>query len=86
MAPPPAAAQAPSLPVSEGPEPPNSSGDHASAFIEPEQRQAMIAEAAYYGAERRGFESGRDLDDWYGAEREIDSMLERSDIPVACGL
>ena len=37
------------------------------------ERQAMIAEAAYYIAERRGFEPGHDLEDWLCAEREMNS-------------
>jgi hypothetical protein len=39
-------------------------------------REAMIAEAAYYRAEARGFESGHELKDWLDAEREIDLLLE----------
>lgn len=35
------------------------------------QRQAMIAEAAYYRAERRGFAPGHELEDWLRAEAEI---------------
>ena len=35
------------------------------------QRQAMIAEAAYYFAERRGFAPGHELEDWLRAEAEI---------------
>jgi DUF2934 family protein len=40
-----------------------------------ETRRAMIAEAAYYIAERRGFGSGRDVEDWLRAEEQIDSAL-----------
>ena len=35
------------------------------------QRQAMIAEAAYFRAQRRGFEPGHELEDWLAAEREV---------------
>lgn len=35
------------------------------------QRQTMIAEAAYYCAERRGFAPGHELEDWLRAEAEI---------------
>jgi Protein of unknown function (DUF2934) len=35
------------------------------------QREQMIAEAAYYRAEKRGFASGRELDDWIAAEADI---------------
>jgi hypothetical protein len=37
------------------------------------ERHARIAEAAYYSAERRGFQGNRALDDWLEAERAIDS-------------
>lgn len=56
----------------------------APAFIEPERRRNMIAEAAYYRAERRGFEPGCDLEDWLLAESEIDGMLTRSEIAAVC--
>jgi hypothetical protein len=36
-----------------------------------QQREQMIAEAAYYRAEKRGFAPGRELDDWIAAEAEI---------------
>jgi hypothetical protein len=35
----------------------------------------MIAEAAYYIAERRGFEPGAEMDDWLEAEAAIDQLL-----------
>lgn len=41
----------------------------------PEQRHAMIAEAAYYRAQRRGFAPGAELQDWLAAEAEIDHAL-----------
>lgn len=40
-------------------------------------RETRIAIAAYWRAQRRGFEAGRELDDWLEAEREIDSELAR---------
>jgi hypothetical protein len=43
-----------------------------SLQISPEQRDRMIAEAAYFRAERRGFQGGDPLDDWLQAEAEID--------------
>ena len=39
------------------------------------QRHAMIAEAAYYCAERRGFAPGHELEDWLRAEAEIAPSL-----------
>lgn len=35
-------------------------------------RHRMIAEAAYYRAEHRGFAPGLALDDWTAAQHEID--------------
>ncbi len=39
-----------------------------------ESREARIAEAAYWRAERRGFAPGNELDDWLSAEKEIDEQ------------
>ena len=36
---------------------------------------AMIAEAAYYKAEKRGFYSGNDMHDWLEAKREIIALV-----------
>jgi hypothetical protein len=33
--------------------------------------EAMVAEAAYYKAEHRGFAPGFEMDDWLEAEREL---------------
>jgi hypothetical protein len=40
--------------------------------------RAMIAEAAYYRAERRGFKPGHELEDWLAAEADIRSLWTRS--------
>ena len=40
--------------------------------VDAKTRQAMIAEAAYYRAEKRGFAPGHDLDDWLEAEALIE--------------
>lgn len=37
----------------------------------PTARNEIIAVAAYYRAQQRGFEPGHDLEDWYEAEREV---------------
>ena len=37
-----------------------------------ENREARIAEAAYWRAEQRGFAPGYELEDWLHAEKEID--------------
>ncbi len=38
----------------------------------------QISEAAYYIAERRGFESGHEIDDWLLAEAEIKKRLQET--------
>ena len=43
-------------------------------FVFPSERHQMIARAAYYRAERRGFQPGRELDDWLRAEHEVNSV------------
>jgi hypothetical protein len=47
----------------------------AQMLVEPTMRHAMITEAAYYRAQRRGFAPGHELDDWLAAEIEIDEVL-----------
>ncbi len=42
-----------------------------------EQRRAMIAEAAYDVAERRGFKSGHELEDWLLAESQLKADSRR---------
>ena len=42
----------------------------------PEHRYHMIATAAYYLAERRGFAGGYEMQDWISAEAEIDTQLK----------
>lgn len=51
-------------------------GPGAVAALSPEERRRMIAEAAYFRAERRGFALGGELDDWIAAEAEIDRLAE----------
>lgn len=41
-----------------------------------EERDRMIREAAYYIAERRGFEGGSPAEDWEQAEAEVDQLLK----------
>lgn len=43
--------------------------------VDPAERQRLIAEAAYFKAERRGFAGGGELEDWIEAEAEIDALL-----------
>ncbi len=39
-----------------------------------EDRQQMIATAAYYRAEKRGFNGGDEIQDWLEAEAQIDGI------------
>jgi hypothetical protein len=45
------------------------------------QRRAMIAEAAYYMAEQRGFASGHELEDWLLAESQFEAAIRGGDSP-----
>lgn len=38
------------------------------------EREAMIARAAYFRAEKRGFSGGNELEDWLLAEAEVDRL------------
>jgi len=40
----------------------------------PAERHEMIARAAYYLSQRRGFAPGFELDDWLAAEHEINAV------------
>lgn len=40
----------------------------------PTEREQMIAVAAYYRAEQRGFSSGEEMEDWLRAEKEIEYL------------
>jgi hypothetical protein len=52
-----------------------------SSFVDPEKRAALIAEAAYFRAEKRGFAHGREDEDWLAAEQEVDAALMRAKSP-----
>jgi hypothetical protein len=45
------------------------------AELSPEARHALIAEAAYLRAERRGFTPGHETEDWLAAEVEVEALL-----------
>jgi hypothetical protein len=49
--------------------------DAVAAVIDPDHRRALIAQVAYYRAERRGFEPGHEAEDWLNAEAEVDTAL-----------
>jgi hypothetical protein len=52
-----------------------------SSFVGPEKRAALIAEAAYFRAEKRGFAPGNEAEDWLAAEQEVDAALMRAASP-----
>ncbi len=43
--------------------------------ISEQERERMIAEAAYFNAEHRGFMPGDPVHDWFLAEKQIDQKL-----------
>lgn len=45
--------------------------------VTPEERYKMVAAAAYFHAEKRGFQPGNAVADWIAAEAEIDAMLSK---------
>ncbi len=49
-----------------------------AGFVDPEQRMALIAEAAYFRAEKRAFAGGGEVADWLAAEAEVDAKLLRA--------
>jgi hypothetical protein len=46
-------------------------------FVDPQQRVALIARAAYFRAMNRGFAPGHEVADWLAAEAEVDAELLR---------
>ncbi len=49
--------------------------------ISADQRRHMIAEAAYFRAERRGFQGGCSMEDWLNAEHEINQLYFQPEPP-----
>jgi hypothetical protein len=47
----------------------------AAELVNPELRRDIIAQAAYFRAQRREFEPGHELEDWLAAEAEVDAAL-----------
>ena len=45
-------------------------------FFSPQSSHQLIAEAAYYRAERRGFNPGHELEDWLAAEAAVEALLQ----------
>ena len=48
-----------------------STAEESDSIIYLPDRDAKIAELAYYKAESRGFEPGQELQDWIEAEQEL---------------
>lgn len=55
--------------------PQRASQEAGARVIDVSGRQSMIAAAAYYRAQARGFEAGHELEDWVAAERDVDLAL-----------
>ena len=45
--------------------------------LSPAERMKMIAEAAYYLAQKRGFSGGNEVSDWVAAEKQVDTLLSK---------
>ena len=60
-------------------QPPRASVISVKLNLAGEDRRQLIAEAAYLRAERRGFQPGKELEDWLAAEIEIDALLDADD-------
>ncbi len=52
------------------------SGAVTGITVSEDARRAMIAQAAYLRAERRGFAPGGEEEDWLAAEAEVDALLK----------
>lgn len=55
--------------------PQRAASEAGARVIDVSGRQTMIATAAYYRAQARGFEAGHELEDWVAAERDVDLAL-----------
>ena len=47
----------------------------SAKVISPQERWQMIADAAFFRAESRGFAPGGEIADWLAAEMEVDALL-----------
>lgn len=57
------------------PKPAAESGAAGALSVSEDARRAMVAEAAYLRAERRGFAPGGEVEDWLAAEAEVEALL-----------
>lgn len=46
--------------------------------LNPQERERLIAQAAYFRAEKRGFAPGCELQDWVEAEAEVLRLIGRA--------
>ena len=46
------------------------------------KRRDRIAEAAYYNAQRRGFQPGHEVEDWLEAEKQVDDEAAEITLPA----
>ena len=75
--------QATAAPKARGGAKPDSSVESSAGRpVSVDERRAMIAEAAYYIAERRGFEVGHEIEDWLLAESQVASALAAGGSPA----
>jgi hypothetical protein len=51
-------------------------------MAERRNRRNRIAIAAYYNAERRGFQPGREVEDWLEAEKQVDRESGENFLPA----
>ncbi len=71
---PPSASRSPRSPAPKSTLPPVRA--HVTApVVDPEYRRSLIAQIAYFRAQRRGFEPGHEQEDWLTAEAEVDAAL-----------
>lgn len=57
----------------------------AARTVSEDQRRRMIADTAYFRAERRGFDGGDPVADWIEAEAEVDARLRAAGSGGASG-
>jgi hypothetical protein len=54
---------------------PQSEAAPVCAAVSPQARRELIAQAAYFRAQHRGFAPGHEQEDWCAAEMEVDNAL-----------
>jgi hypothetical protein len=54
---------------------PRAKSQRKAVELSPDSRHEMIKAAAYFRAEKRGFQGGDPISDWLLSEQEVDSAL-----------